>query len=215
MRASGRSRRHLRTKSAVQQRAYRAPCPGCGAPVEFRSAQSTHAVCAYCHSTVVREGDKLTRLGKMAELFDDHSPLRLLVSGSIGKNAFTLVGRLQYKYDEGSWSEWHALLDDGSTAWLSEDNGAYVFMRPTSLSREVPAQETFRPGLKTSINGKPFSVASNESVALIAAASGIFSTGAARLAAGTFSAAVVKGAAVGRGCTGRRRYACCSLVCCD
>jgi ribosomal protein S27E len=155
--------------ASIQQRAYRAPCPGCGAPVEFRSAQSTHAVCGYCQSTVVREGEKLTRLGRMAELFDDHSPLRLLASGRFGKNAFTLVGRLQYKYGEGSWSEWHALLDDGSTAWLSEDNGAYVFMRPATLSREVPAEENFRPGLKTSISGQTFSVASNESVALIAA----------------------------------------------
>ena len=50
------------------QRAYRAPCPGCGAPVEFRSAQSTHAVCGYCQSTVVRSGEVLTRIGKMAEL---------------------------------------------------------------------------------------------------------------------------------------------------
>ena len=126
-------------------------------------------MCGYCQSTVVREGDKLSRQGKMAELFDDHSPLRLLASGSFGKNAFSLVGRLQYKSGEGTWSEWHALLDDGSTAWLSEDNGAYVFMRPTSLQREVPAQEYFRPGLKTSINGKPFVVASNAAVALISA----------------------------------------------
>lgn len=117
----------------------------------------------------MREGDKLSRQGKMAELFDDHSPLRLLASGSFGKNAFSLVGRLQYKSGEGTWSEWHALLDDGSTAWLSEDNGAYVFMRPTSLQREVPAEEYFRPGLKTSINGKPFVVASSETVALISA----------------------------------------------
>ena len=154
---------------APPQRVYRAPCPGCGAPVEFRSAQSTHAVCGYCQSTVLREGEQLTRLGKMAELFDDHSPLRLMASGTIGKNAFTLVGRLQYKSGEGSWSEWHALRDDGSTGWLSEDNGAYVFTRPTSLSREVPAADQFRPGMKTSINGKPFSVASNDTVTLIAA----------------------------------------------
>ena len=38
------------------QRHYRAPCPGCGAPVVFQSAQATHAVCAYCHSMVVRSG---------------------------------------------------------------------------------------------------------------------------------------------------------------
>ena len=41
------------------QRHYRAPCPGCGAPVEFRSAQSTTAVCGYCQSTVVRQGEVL------------------------------------------------------------------------------------------------------------------------------------------------------------
>ena len=63
-----------------QQRYYRAPCPGCGAPVEFRSAQSTHAVCPYCQSTVVRQGDTLARTGKMAELFDDFSPLQLFAS---------------------------------------------------------------------------------------------------------------------------------------
>ena len=87
------------------QRTYRAPCPGCGAPVEFRSAQSTHAVCGYCQSTVVRSGDVLQRLGKMAELFDDHSPLQLMASGRIqldGKDVpFTLIGRLQYKSDAG------------------------------------------------------------------------------------------------------------------
>lgn len=137
--------------------------------MEFRSAQSTHAVCSYCHSTVVRAGEQLTRLGKMAELFDDHSPLRLMASGKFGKNAFTLVGRLQYKSGDGTWSEWHAVLDDGSTAFLSEDNGAYVFARPTTLSREVPAADHFRPGLKTSINGKSFSVASNDTAAVIAA----------------------------------------------
>ena len=82
------------------QRYYRAPCPGCGAPVEFKSAQSTHAVCGYCQSTVVRSGDVLTRLGKMAELFDDHSPLQLFASGRItldGKEQpFTLWPRLTF-----------------------------------------------------------------------------------------------------------------------
>jgi len=78
-----------------QQRVYRAPCPGCGAPVDFKSAQSTHAVCGFCQSTVVRDGDTLKRIGKMAELFDDHSPLQLQTSGSWRGQAFMLVGRLQ------------------------------------------------------------------------------------------------------------------------
>ena len=151
------------------QRIYRAPCPGCGAPVEFRSAQSTHAVCGYCHSTVVRDGETLSRIGKMAELFDDHSPMQLLASGTWNGQGFTLVGRLQYKYREGTWTEWHALLADGSSAWLGDDNGAYVFTLPLNAQRELPTPDRFRVGGTTAINGKTFSVASNETVSLISA----------------------------------------------
>ncbi|HOM20562.1 MAG TPA: DUF4178 domain-containing protein, partial [Ottowia sp.] len=83
------------------QRHYRAPCPSCGAPVEFASAQTPYAVCGYCRSTVAREGEVLRRIGRMAELFDDHSPLQLGAGGRIaldgGEPAFTLIGRLQYK----------------------------------------------------------------------------------------------------------------------
>ncbi|MFT3812817.1 MAG: DUF4178 domain-containing protein [Acidovorax sp.] len=155
------------------QRIYRAPCPGCGAPVEFRSAQSTHAVCAYCQSTVMRSGEVLQRLGKMAELFDDHSPLQLMASGQVAidgtKQSFTLIGRLQYKGDAGPWAEWVAYLPDGSTATLGEDNGAYVFTRPVAVSREMPAPAQFRVGTTTAINGKPYSVAANVQAQLVSA----------------------------------------------
>lgn len=151
------------------QRSYRAPCPGCGAPVEFRSAQSTHAICGYCQSTVLRQGETLSRIGKMAELFDDHSPLQLQASGSWNKQAFTLVGRLQYKYGEGTWTEWHAVLVDGSSAYLSEDNGAYVFSTPLAAQRDLPTADTFRVGSNITTAGKVFSVASNNLVALMSA----------------------------------------------
>ena len=155
------------------QRAYRAPCPGCGAPVEFRSAQSTHAVCGYCQSTVVRSGEVLTRIGKMAELFDDHSPLQLMASGRIqldGKELpFTLVGRLQYKGDAGVWTEWAAFLQDGTLATLGEDNGAYVFTRPLEVDRQLPEAARFLIGSTTAINGKPYSVAYSGQASLISA----------------------------------------------
>jgi ribosomal protein S27E len=153
------------------QRAYRAACPGCGAPVEFRSAQSTHAVCGYCQSTVVRTGDVLARVGKMAELFDDFSPLQLQASGIYQSKKFTLIGRLQYKYGAGTWTEWIALFDDDaqSTGYLSEDNGAFVFTQPFALARSVPAAAQMRVGATTAIDGKAFSVASIQSVALMSA----------------------------------------------
>jgi ribosomal protein S27AE len=151
------------------QRKYTAPCPGCGAPGEFRSAQSTHAVCGYCQSTVVRQGDVLSRIGKMAELFDDHSPLQLFATGSYNKRNFTLIGRLQYKTADGTWAEWNALFDDGESGWLAEDNGAYVFTQPDAVPRTMPPADRYVLGKQVGVNGKPFSVASNVSAVLISA----------------------------------------------
>lgn len=151
------------------QRAYRAACPGCGAPVDFRSAASTHAVCSYCQSTVVRDGETLARLGKMAALFDDHSPLQLMATGMVEGRRFTLVGRLQYRGSTGTWTEWNALFDDGSAGVLAEDNGAYVFAHAAPVQRELPKPEQFRVGGTTAIGGRSFQVASNDQVALISA----------------------------------------------
>jgi endogenous inhibitor of DNA gyrase (YacG/DUF329 family) len=154
---------------ATPQRAYRAPCPGCGAPVEFRSAQSAFAVCSFCRSTVARDGETLSRIGKMAEVFEDYSPLQLMAAGSFGGRAFTLVGRLQYKGETGTWTEWIAVYDDGSQGVLAEDNGSYVFSAPADLGREVPAADSLRVGATTSVAGRPFTVSSNVAVSLISA----------------------------------------------
>ncbi len=156
---------------SATQRSYTAPCPGCGAPVEFKSAQSIYAICPYCQSTVVREGDVLKRIGKMAEVFDDYSPLQLGASGKMpldGKEVpFTLIGRAQFKGEQGSWNEWNAFLPDGSLATLSEDNGNFVFTRGAPLGRDVPAAERFRVGMTTAVGGKQFSVGANLSAALV------------------------------------------------
>ena len=45
----------------------------------------------------MRQGEVPSRIGKMAELFDDHSPLQLGQRRYGGRAAFTLIGRLQYK----------------------------------------------------------------------------------------------------------------------
>jgi hypothetical protein len=156
------------------QRVYRAACPNCGAPVEFASAASASAVCSFCRSTLVRDGDALRRIGVSAELFDDHSPLQLGASGSRQGLAFTVVGRLQYGYDGGTWNEWHVLFDTGDdgdvrSAWLSEDNGAYVLAFDAPLPRDVPAIDALRAGQSVAVDGRSWSVASVVQARLIAA----------------------------------------------
>jgi len=154
------------------QRAYRAACPNCGAPVEFRSPASAFAVCSFCRSTLVREGAALRKIGESAELFDDHSPLQLGASGTYQGARFTLVGRLQYRYADGTWNEWHALFEsaDGhKSGWLSDDNGRYVIAFDAPLDERVPPAAELQPGAPITVGGQAWSVASVTATRLIAA----------------------------------------------
>ncbi|MBX3604372.1 MAG: DUF4178 domain-containing protein [Piscinibacter sp.] len=151
------------------QRGYRAACPNCGAPVEFRSAASAFAVCSFCRSTIVRDGAALRRIGQSAELFDDHSPLQLGAAGRFQGEPFTLVGRLQIGYGEGTWNEWHALFDNGRSGWLSEDNGRYVFAFDAPLAAAPQPATGLQPGQTLNVAGQPWSVASVTTARLIAA----------------------------------------------
>ena len=161
--------------STPSQRVYSAPCPGCGAPVNFSSAQASFAVCQYCRSTVVRDGEVLKRLGTMAEVFEDYSPLQIGVTGVAprkGRNEpFTLIGRLQMRSQAGTWSEWVALLADGTLGYLSEDNGQFVWSLPWDPGwtlREFNARE-WRLGREVKAQDQVFSVASVQDAELVAA----------------------------------------------
>ncbi len=154
---------------AQPQRRWRAACPGCGAPVEFASAASASAVCGYCRSTLLRDGEALRRIGVSAELFDDHSPLQLGAAGRWQGVAFTLVGRLQYGYAQGVWNEWHALFDGGKSGWLSEDNGAYVLAFELPLEGAAPAPDDLRAGGRCLVGGLAWDVASVQRATLAAA----------------------------------------------
>ena len=122
---------------------------------------------------MVRTSDVLSRIGKMAELFDDFSPLQLQASGVYAGRKFTLVGRLQYKGDAGVWTEWAAFLNDGTLATLGEDNGAYVVAFDAPLPRDAPqdaaALDALRAGQRTGADGRAWEVASKVQAKLIAA----------------------------------------------
>lgn len=153
---------------ATSQRAWRAACPNCGAPVEFASAASASAVCSFCRSTLLRDGEALRRIGVVAELFDDHSPLQLGAAGKLQGLAFTLVGRLQYGYEGGTWNEWHALFDSGRSGWLSEDNGAYVVAFDTPLD-DAPPAAALSAGARALVGGQAWDVASVVTAKLLSA----------------------------------------------
>lgn len=124
----------------------RVSCPSCGAPVEFRSHASVMAVCEFCRTTVVKDQGAVRDLGKLSSVLEDYSPIQLGTSGRIGARAFTVVGRIQLRYDAGLWNEWFLVFDDGGKGWLGDSSGRYVVTVEREPGPAWPAFEAIRVG---------------------------------------------------------------------
>ena len=118
-----------------------ANCPNCGAAISFRSVDLPVRVCDYCHSSIVRTGDALVSMGKVAEVPDDVSPLQIGVRGTDGGHGFQLIGRVRWRWTDGGWNEWLALFDDGSTGWIGEAMGRYMLLRQVTTTAPGNAVE--------------------------------------------------------------------------
>jgi uncharacterized Zn finger protein (UPF0148 family) len=123
-----------------------ATCPSCGAKVEFRSAASVMAVCAYCRATIVKDAESARDLGKMSEVVEDYSPIQIGTSGIFDGKGFTVIGRIQLRYTDGFWNEWSILLEDGSLAWLSDASGEYVVTAERPAAVPLLRFEALAPG---------------------------------------------------------------------
>ena len=131
-------------------------CPGCGAPVQFKSAASIMVVCPYCKTTLLKDADSVSNIGKMSEVLEDYSPLQIGTSGTFGARAFSLIGRIQLQYSDGYWNEWYALFDDGSNAWLSDASGQYTMTAAHATAAELPLFEKLIPGHVMTVSGQVY-----------------------------------------------------------
>ena len=145
-----------------------ASCPSCGAPVVFRSAGSILAVCEYCQSTLVRHDQALEDIGKMAALAEDRSPLQLGTEGSYKGVHFALIGRIQIKYSQGYWNEWHLLFDDMRTGWLSEAGGEYVLTFMRHVQEALPQFAELKIGQRFVLASQPWTVSNIENAECVA-----------------------------------------------
>ncbi len=165
------------TEQAAPQRRWHAACPNCGAPLEFASAASASAVCSFCRSTLLREGDALRKIGISAELLEDYSPLQLGARGRYAGEAFTVLGRLQLANGDAldssnpaaTWNEWHAVFDAGRSAWLAEDNGQFVISFETPLTEPAPRAEQLVLGDRVLLAGQSWQVSALSQSRVLAA----------------------------------------------
>jgi Zn finger protein HypA/HybF involved in hydrogenase expression len=126
-----------------------ANCPSCAAPVEFKAGSTIVLVCPFCRSAVARTDRGLKDLGKVAEIVESQSPLRLGLKGEFKGERFELTGRAQLRHElGGSWDEWYATFSNGWVGWLAEAQGNFylTFYQPLPPGASVPAFEQLSVG---------------------------------------------------------------------
>jgi Domain of unknown function (DUF4178) len=120
-------------------------CPNCGATIRFRWVQAVQTTCTYCNSILVRTDLDWRTVGAVAVLPATSSPIQLGTTGVWDVRGFTVIGRILYRWSRGRWNEWHCLMDDGKSAWLSDAQLQYAMSERNTDTIELPALSTLRP----------------------------------------------------------------------
>lgn len=124
-----------------------ANCPSCAAPIEFKNGSTIVLVCPFCRSAVARTDKKLEDLGKVADIAESESPLKVGLKGVWKDNRFELTGRAQNRHELGGfWDEWYATFSNGWVGWLAEAQGKFylTFYQPTKET--LPSFERLQLG---------------------------------------------------------------------
>jgi hypothetical protein len=133
-------------------------CPGCGAPVKFTWSSAVQAACPFCKAILVRHDVDLEKVGEIADLPQDASPIQLMASGQVDNRSFMVIGRIRYEWDQGSWNEWHLLLNDQSSGWLSDAQLEYAVSYQAAPPLKLPPSDQIKRGHRFKFNDAEFAV---------------------------------------------------------
>lgn len=135
-------------------------CPNCGAPVVFRWSSAVQTTCEFCHSILVRTDVDLQKVGVVADLPPDSSPIQIGTEGTYNNKAFVAIGRIIYEYEQGSWNEWHIVYNDGTSGWLSDAQLEYDLSWLTAPPAPLPPADDLSQGQPFQFNGTTYKVTS-------------------------------------------------------
>lgn len=135
-----------------------ASCPGCGAPVKFAWSSAVQTACPYCKAILVRHDVDLEKVGEVADLPEDASPIQLMTSGQLDNLAFTVIGRIRYEWAQGSWNEWHLLFSNQRSGWLSDAQLEYAVSMVAAPPAPFPPANQLKRGQTFQLNNAQFMV---------------------------------------------------------
>lgn len=133
-------------------------CPQCGAKITFRWSSAIQAVCEFCQSILVRTDVDLKKVGVVADIPEDASPIQLNTEGIWNNKAFVVVGRIIYAHEQGQWNEWHLLFSDGTSGWLSDAQLEYAISFRAQLGIQFQSPGHVALGATIQFDGAAYTV---------------------------------------------------------
>ncbi|MBK8810162.1 MAG: DUF4178 domain-containing protein [Acidobacteria bacterium] len=124
-------------------------CPSCAGPIEFQKGSTIVVICPFCRSAVSRTDRGVEDLGKVADIVDSQSPLKIGLKGEFRGHKFELTGRAQNRHELGGvWDEWYATFGNGWVGWLAEAQGRFylTFYQPLPQGVSLPPFESLTIG---------------------------------------------------------------------
>lgn len=133
-------------------------CPQCGAPHSLVNPGIRMLVCSHCNAVAYWGDDDAVHLGEKSILPEDDTRLFLNAHGRVNGESFVVVGHLKYDYGRGGWDEWYLQLDDGSAAWLSEDQRQLRYQRIAEPTGALPHASQLQTQQPVEIEGTTYTV---------------------------------------------------------
>jgi hypothetical protein len=105
----------------------------------------------------VRRDLDFAKVGTVADLPADSSPIQIAAEGVWRNRPFVVIGRIIYEYEHGGWNEWHLVFSDGASGWLSDAQAEYAvsFLTPVA---GLPPQLNVARGQQYRWNGAMYEV---------------------------------------------------------
>jgi hypothetical protein len=128
--------------------------------VEFVWSGAVQTVCSFCRSILVRGDLDLRKVGEVADLPPDSSPIQLRTEGVYRNKPFVVVGRILYEYEQGGWNEWHAVFNDGASGWIADAQLEYDVSFPVTSAQAIPPSGDAYRGKQYVFENTPFQVTS-------------------------------------------------------
>ncbi len=143
-------------------------CPNCGAENPILIQRIKVATCQSCGTTLMINETQVQAAGTQGDMHDAPLLFGLGDHVHLGCSKTLILGHARYSYGRGFWDEFCGVSGDGTSCWISVDEGDVVWqtrLTGQSVPRFLPP---FKPGEMLEFDGSTFTATEVESAECIA-----------------------------------------------